>query len=434
MLNRIGVVGVEMSNLASRLLIMCVAASAVCTSLVFAAELERVRPESVGIDSGRLERLDAALEEYVENGQLAGSVTLVARRGRIVYFSAFGERDREADSAMRTDSMFRIASQTKAIVSVALMSLVEEGKLLISDPVSKYLPEFADTTVAVPNGTGGYDIVAASRPITVRDLLTHTSGFSYGSGPAEELWRKAGLQGWYFADRTAPIRELVAAIAKLPADAQPGTQWIYGYNTDILGAVVEVAAGQPLDAVLAERIFEPLGMQDTHFYPPTAKADRLAAVYSLIDGELVRAPKGGSVGQGSYIDGPRTAFSGGAGLVSTATDYARFLQMLLNGGALDGVRVLGPKTVELMTTSHIGDIEFRPGQGFGLGFYVTRDVGATGEAGSVGEYGWGGAYHSTYWVDPEEQLVVVHLTQLIPATGVDDQDKIRALVYQAIVD
>jgi CubicO group peptidase (beta-lactamase class C family) len=428
-----------MSNRISRLLHALIATGALIATAFHvtglgAAPLEHARPDSVGMDAERLERLDGVLEQYVENDQIAGAVALVARRGRIVYLNAVGERDREARSEMKTDAMFRIASQTKAIVSTTLMTLVEEGKVLISDPVSKYLPEFAHTTVAVAKAGGGYDVVPASRPITIRDLLTHTSGYSYGSGPAEDRWREAGLQGWYFADRPTPIRTLVAEMARLPADAQPGTQWIYGYNTDILGAVVEVVAGKPLDQVVAERIFAPLGMRDTHFYPPAAKANRLAAVYSLVDGALVRAPALGSVGQGSYIEGPRTSFSGGAGLVSTATDYARFLQMLLNGGELDGARVLGPKTVDLMTTNHIGDISFRPGQGFGLGFYVTEDVGATGEAGSVGEFGWGGAYHSTYWVDPAEQLVVVYLTQLIPATGVDDHEKLRALVYQAIVD
>jgi CubicO group peptidase (beta-lactamase class C family) len=212
-------------------------------------------------------------------------------------------------------------------------------------------------------------------------------------------------------------------------------QWIYGYNTDILGALVEVVAGKPLDQVLRERIFEPLGMRDTEFYLSPGKRDRLAAVYSMNDGKLERAPTpGNAVGQGHYVEGPRKNFSGGAGLLSTAADYARFLQMLLDGGELDGRRILSRKSVELMTTSHLGNVAFNAGQGFGLGFYVVEDLGARGWPGSVGEFGWGGAYHTTYWVDPREELVVVHMTQLVPAGTVDDQDKVRALVYQAIVD
>jgi CubicO group peptidase (beta-lactamase class C family) len=400
-----------------------------------AASLDHGSADDVGLSAERLERLSSTLQGYVSEGRLAGSVTLVARRGRIAYLEAFGERDREADAPMREDSIFRIASQSKAIVSVAAMTLVEEGKLLLTDPVGKYLPEFLETTVAVPREGGAYDVVKAARPITIRDLLTHTSGFAYGEGLAKDRWAAAGLQGWYFADRNEPIRESVARMAALPADAQPGERWIYGYNTDILGAVVERVAGQPLDAVLRERIFEPLGMLDTHFYLPAGKRDRLAAVYSRQPGGLERAPaQGTSVSQGAYVDGPRKSFSGGAGLLSTATDYARFLQMLLNGGELDGRRIIGRKTVELMTVDQLGDVPFNAGQGFGLGFSVLEDVGARGTPGSVGEFGWGGAYHSTYWVDPREELIVVHLTQLIPAGDLDDFGKVRALVYQAIVD
>jgi CubicO group peptidase (beta-lactamase class C family) len=400
-----------------------------------AQELKQGSPESVGMSSERLERLSDTLQAYVDQNQLAGSVTLVARRGRIAYFEAFGRRDREANAPMRTDAIFRIASQSKAIVSVAAMTLVEEGKLLLTDPVGKYLPEFMETKVAVARDGGGYDVVKVARPITVRDLLTHTSGFGYGTGVGGDLWEAAGQTGYYFADRDETIRDSVRRIATLPAHAQPGTQWIYGYNTDILGALVEVVAGKPLDVVLRERVLEPLGMRDTEFYLSAGKGGRLAAVYSMNGNTLERAPTpGNSVGQGHYVDGPRKVFSGGAGLLSTATDYARFLQMLLNGGELDGERILSRKTVELMTTSHLGDVAYNAGQGFGLGFYVVEDLGARGSPGSVGEFGWGGAYHTTYWVDPREELVVVHMTQLVPAGTVDDQAKVRALVYQAIVD
>ena len=399
-----------------------------------AQTLERASPETLGLSSWRLARLDAALAAYVENEQYAGSVTLVLRDGQIAFFEAYGDRDRESQAPMQTDTVFRIASQSKAVVSTAAMILQEEGKLLIGDPVGKYLPEFAETTVAVPRTGGGYDVVRASRPITIRDLLTHTSGFDYGQGVAADRWEAAGIQGYYFSDRNEPIRETVSRMAALPASAHPGTQWIYGYSTDILGAVVEAASDMPLDEFLEEELFVPLGMVDTQFYLPRAEQERLATVYALIDGKLERAPEEGSAGQGAFVEGPRRSFSGGAGLLSTATDYARFLQMILNGGELDGVRILSPTTVALMSQDHLGDIVFRPGVGMGLGFSVLEDVGLRGTPGSVGELGWGGAYHTTYWIDPLEALVVVHLTQLIPAVGVDDQDKVRTLIYQAIVD
>jgi len=403
---------------------------------VFAQALPRVaKPEEVGLSSERLQRLTDAFQGYVKDGKLAGAVVLVARRGKVVYSGAFGQRDIETHAPMKEDAIFRIASQTKALVSVAALQLQEEGKLVIGDPVGRYIPEFQKTKVAVLR-PGGYDVVDAKRPITIRDLLTHTSGVSYGDGPAKELWQKAGITGWYFADRDEPVAATVTRMAALPFDAQPGEKYIYGYNTDILGVVVERASGQSLDEYLRTRIFEPLKMRDTHFYLPPAKADRLATVYSATpNGKIERAPTTGTmVSQGAYVEGPRKSFSGGAGIVSTAGDYARFLQMMLTGGELEGARILGRKTVELMTVDHIGALETEAGRGFGLGFSVVKDVGLRGIPGSVGEYGWGGAYHSTYWVDPREQLVVVYFTQLLPANNLDDHAKLRALVYQAIVD
>lgn len=394
-------------------------------------------PDAVGVSSERLDRLSRTLDRYVDEGRLPGGVTLVARSGSVVYLEAFGDRDRESGAPMREDAIFRIASQTKALVSVGIMLLQEEGRLLLSDPVGRYLPEFMETTVAVPNGAGdGYSVEPANRPITIRDLLTHTAGVGYGYGVARDQWEAAGITGWYFADREEPIRATVARMAALPFDAHPGERWIYGYSTDILGAVAEVVSGRSLDAFLRSRVIEPLGMEDTHFYLPPEKRDRLVVVYAATpDGGLERVPDGGGrLGQGAYVDGPRASFSGGAGLVSTARDYGRFLQMLLNGGELDGRRILSPASVRLMTADHLDDIEYLPGQGFGLGFYVVEDLGARGQPGSVGEFGWGGAYHSTYWVDPAEELVVVHLTQVIPATGLDDHGKVRSLVYSSLRD
>ena len=229
------------------------------------------RPEEVGLSSVRLQRLTAAFDHYVETNRLPGAVVLVARRGKVAYLHAFGARDRESSSPMREDAIFRIASQSKAPVSVAVMMLQEEGKLLIGDPVGRYLPEFARTTVAVPRAAGGYDVVPAKRAITIRDLLTHTSGISYGDGPASDQWKAAGITGWYFADRDEPVGATVGRLAALPFDAQPGEKWVYGYNTDILGALVERVSGQPLDVFLRSRIFDPLGMRDTAFYLPQRK-------------------------------------------------------------------------------------------------------------------------------------------------------------------
>jgi CubicO group peptidase (beta-lactamase class C family) len=398
-----------------------------------AAGLPSAAPEALGFSPERLERLTATFNGYVAEEELPGAVILMARHGKVAYLEAFGMLDRERALPMPTDAVFRIASQTKALVSVAVMMLQEEGKLLLSDPVGKYLPEFRSTTVAVSR-EGGYDVVPARRPITLRDLLTHTAGIGYGSGVARDRWEEAGIQGWYFAHRDEPVAATVGRMAALPFDAHPGDAFVYGYGTDILGVVVEVVGGLPMDEFLRRRILEPLGMKDTHFFLPRGKRERLATVYGRADPPVLRrGPEGGGMqGQGDYVEGPRMSFSGGAGLLSTAQDYARFLQMLLNGGELDGVRILSHKSVELMTADHVGSRYSTQGVGFGLGFQVTKDLGARGHLGSVEEYGWGGAYHSTYWVDPSEELVVVYFTQLIPATGVDDHGKLRALVYQAL--
>ncbi|MEX0684385.1 MAG: serine hydrolase domain-containing protein [Balneolales bacterium] len=401
----------------------------------FSQPFQQVQPEEAGFSSDRLMILSNTLNEYADQEQLSGGVVLVLRDGKAVYFNAFGKNDVEANTPMENNTIFRIASQTKAIVCVAVMMLQEQGKLLISDPIGKYLPEFNNTTVAEENNNGGYDIVEARRPIRIRDLLTHTSGVGYGGGIASDKWQEAGIQGWYFADREEPIRETVRRMADIPFDHHPGEGYHYGYSIDILGALVEVISGETLEVFLTKNIFEPIGMSDTHFYLPENKVDRLAVVYSATrESSLERAPElTGSVGQGHYVQGPRKSFSGGAGLLSTANDYGRFLQMLLNGGELDGQRILSPATVDLMTVSHIGDIPFRDGAGMGLGFSVVEDIGERGVPGTVGEFGWGGAYNTTYWVDPSNELVVAFFTQLNPSRGSDIQGKLRALIYQAMI-
>jgi CubicO group peptidase (beta-lactamase class C family) len=393
-----------------------------------------VDASEAGFSSSRLDSLSARLQHYVDEGDLAGSVLLVARDGNLVYNRAFGWRDREAGDAMEVDDLFRIASQTKAIVSAAVLILQERGWLAIGDPLSKYLPEFANTTVAVARDEGGFDVVPAERPITIRDLLTHTAGIGYGWGPAQSAWEEAGILGWYFAERDETMADVVTRMASLPMNAQPGSAFVYGYATDILGVVVEKVSGRSLAEFLRAEIFEPLGMHNTYFFVPADAADQLAVVYGIRDGALVRAPDAGTMeAQGHYLEGPRAAFSGGAGLVSTATDYARFLQMMLNGGELGGVRILSPVTVRLMTSDHLRDLRLGPGEGFGLGFLVATNVGARGLPGSTGEFAWGGAYHSTYWVDPSQRLVVVYLTQLIPAGAIDDHAVVRAMVYGAVM-
>jgi CubicO group peptidase (beta-lactamase class C family) len=391
-----------------------------------------------GLSQTRLQVLDATMKKYVDDGKIAGGVLMIQQDGRDVFSHAYGWRDREAGDRMEEDDIFRIASQTKALTSVGIMMLMEEGKLVIDDPLSKFLPEWASTTVAVANAKGGYDVVPAKRPITIRDLLSHTAGISYGSGPGEKAWRDAGVFGWYFADKTEPVSAVVAKMAKLPMAAQPGEQWVYGYNTDILGVVVEKLSGQSLDIFLKERLIDPLGMKDTSFCLPPEKTDRLTVVYSSKDGKAERAPSPGSwqgsghIGQGHYAGGPCKAYAGGAGLLSTAQDYSRFLEMLRRNGELDGKRYLSRKTVELMTHDTLVSATFQPGQGFGLGFRVTKDPSVMGNLGSVGDYGWGGAYHSTYWVDPELGLTVAYMVQLIPAGGLEEQSKIRALLYSAV--
>jgi CubicO group peptidase (beta-lactamase class C family) len=402
---------------------------------VFADKLPTVRPELVGLSTERLGRIGEVMQRYVDEGKLGGAVALVARGGKVAYLQAFGKLDPTTGAPMPADAIFRIASQTKAVTSVAVMILLEEGKILLGDPISKYIPEFKNTTVAVPDAAKkgpGYKIVPSKRPITIRDLLTHSAGISYGDGPAKDLYKAAGIQGWFLADRSEPVGDVIKRLAKLPFDSQPGEKWVYGYNTDILGYLVEVVSGMSLADFIKTKITGPLAMADTHFFLPEEKAGRLAAVYGIgKDGKagLVADPK-----ENAYLKGPRTCYAGGAGLLSTAEDYARFLLMLQSGGEWGGVHVLSPKSVELMTVDHFGGLYGSPGQGFGLGFEVTKELGRNGDPGSVGAFGWGGQYHTTYWVDPAEKLVAVFMTQLMPSTGSDAHAKFNALVYQSIIE
>ena len=391
---------------------------------------ERFSPE-------RLARVDRYFQEQVDEERIAGAVALVLQDGKPVYEKAFGWADKEAGRKMAADSVFRIASQSKALTSAVILSLMEEGKLGLNDPAGRYIPTFTKTSVAVPNGTE-FTTVPAKRAITIRDLLTHTAGISYG----EERFLQAAYKaknlgpitgrGWYTADKDEPICDTMERLGTLPFVSQPGDAYVYGYNTDILGCIAEKASGQPLDALIRTRITEPLGMKDTMFYLPAAQRDRLVTVYAsnaASNEKIFRAPDT-PLGQGNYIDGPRRSFSGGAGLLSTARDYARFLEAIRRGGELDGVRILSPRTVELMTTNQSGTLHSDTGLGFGYGFETTDRYGANG-LDSVGAFGWGGAYGSNYRVDPKSHLVLVMMINQMPNASTVG-NRFPTLVYQAL--
>jgi CubicO group peptidase (beta-lactamase class C family) len=392
-----------------------------------------------GFAADRLARIDALLQRYVDDNRLAGVVGLVLRDGKPIYERAVGWSDKEAGRKMTTDTIFRIASQTKAITSAAILSLMEEGKIGLNDLAGRYIPGFATTTVAVQSANGSEASIApARRPITIRDLLTHTAGISYGTNASvAPEYEKKGLGpaagfGWYTADKDELVCTTMDRLATLPFVAQPGEAWVYGYNTDILGCIAERASGMPLDELVRTRITGPLGMKDTQFFLPPSQRDRLAAVYTMgNDGRIARAPDGAR-GQGHYIDGPRKNFAGGAGLLSTARDYARFLEMIRGGGQLEGTRILAPRTVALMTTNQVGSLHSPNGLGFGLGFETTDRYGANGMD-SVGSFGWSGAYGSMYRVDPQAQLTIVMMVQLVPNTS-DIGQRFPTLVYQALLE
>ena len=393
---------------------------------------EITNPASVGFDAVRLGRLDAVIQAQVDEKKIAGVVLYVARDGKEVRHRGYGMSDVAAGKAMTTDAIFRIASMSKAVTTTAVMMLYEEGKFMLHDPVSKYIPEFKNSVVAVappegsPAGTK-FTTVKAKRPIQIRDLLTHTAGLTYGSGPAADVYKQAKFTRWYFADRDETIGDAIKRLAALPLNGQPGEVYQYGYSSDVLGYLVEVVSGMPLDKFFAERIFGPLKMVDSCFFLPPEKASRLAPVYGVEKGVL------GLGDQGDYLKGPRKCFSGGAGVLATAHDYGRLLQMFLNGGELDGVRLLSPKAVELMRSNHTGTKYVKDTDAFGLGFWVMQDVGYFGELGTVGSYGWGSAYFPQYLVDPKERIVALMMTQLMPSGGNDLNQRFKVMMYQALV-
>ncbi|HZP88312.1 MAG TPA: serine hydrolase domain-containing protein [Burkholderiales bacterium] len=421
----------------------------------FAADLSPATPEQAGMSSQRLERIGAVLKSYVDNKQIAGGVVGVARNNKLVYLKSFGSADADSGKAMSDDAIFRIASMTKPITSVAVMMLMEEGKLLLSDPISKYIPEFKEPKVLVLNDpqdpAKGYTTVPAKREITIIDLLNHTSGITYrfwGKQPFATMYEEAGVVDG-LTPTAGTIGERVKRLATLPLANQPGERYEYGLNTDVLGYLVEVVSGMPFDAFLKTRIFDPLGMKDTQFYVSPAQRARVVSLYvPAQSGGLMKAADTETrwntltfAAALPYAD-TRTYFSGGAGLSSTARDYLRFTQMLLNGGQLDGVRLLSRKSVELMSSNSIGNLSvwdsYAPaaignlGDKFGLGFGIKSEAGQN-ELGSVGEYMWAGIFNTRFWIDPKEKLAIVFLGQVIPRVP-EIEGKIHSAVYQAIVE
>ncbi len=410
-------------------------------------DLPTAPPARLGLDPDRLGRIVTLVEEAVQRQEVAGAVTLVSRLGRIAHLEAVGWRDIESRAPMETDTLFRIASMTKAVTSVAAMQLYESGALLLDDPVSRYLPAFASVPVFASGSGGGSEprLAPLDRPVTIRHLLTHTSGLSYRFLAPPRLaprYIEAGITDG-LAQTSGTVGEMVDRLAALPLLHQPGARFTYSLGVDVLGRVVEVVSGRSLADYMRDEIFEPLGMVDTGFFRDPADADRYAVVYAPGPDGLVEvpdapvtSPDGRTVYSAGYpYDGPRTYHSGGAGLTSTISDYARFLLALLNGGELDGVRILGRRTVQLMTRDHLAGVGVPDtGQRFGLGFAISADPGMTGGPRSEGAFGWLGFFNTVYWVDPEEQLVAIIMTQLYPSTRSRLTDRFEVAVYSAIVN
>jgi len=401
--------------------------------------LQIAKPESAGFSAQRLKRIDDNIGGWIKDGRLNGCVALIIRNGKIIYHKAFGYDDLEKTKPIRTDNIYRIASQTKAITSVAAMMLYEEGKFLLDDPVSKYIPEFTKQQVLDKfNETDStYTTVPAKSEITIRQLLTHTSGISYpqiGTKEANAIYGKAGLVAGLGVEVGRLLADDVKTIAKLPLIHQPGERFSYGFNTDILGRLVEIFSGMNLDQFFKKRIFEPLGMNDTYFYLPAAKQNRLVSLYEEVEGKLQHSKPVTEQNGAFLLNYPKTAgtyYSGGAGLSSTALDYAIFLQMLLNEGEYNGKRLLSRNTVRMMTMNQIGDVN-RGANKFGLGFGITTEKGSSLLPTPEGVFEWGGAFATTYWADPKENLIGIIYRQLYRTTLGEVPNKFKVLVYQAL--
>ena len=397
------------------------------------AEIPRVSPSEVGLSQDRLDRVTRALQADVDRGHLAGAIGVVARRGKIAYWQTVGMADREAGAPMRDDTIFRIYSMTKPIIGVALMTLYEEGKFALGDQVRKYIPELGRLPVATDEAE-----VEARREMTVQDLMRHTAGMSYGGSanskhPTDKLFREFNVLG-----DNRSIDDFIQKLAKLPLKHHPGSAWEYSVSVDVQGRLIEVLSGKDLASFLEVRVFGPLDMRDTSFTVPPPKKDRFVQMYSRTEDRQGIEPSPPSRSTG-YFDYESKWYSGGGGLVSTARDYLRFCQMLLNGGVLDGNRILSRKTLELMTTDHVKGVRrassvLSPGYGFGLDFAVHVDRAKSGLNGSVGEYNWGGLAGTIFWIDPMEEMVGLYMIQALPPRFSDSRGQFKRLAYQAIVD
>lgn len=415
--------------------------------LIFAASLQTFAqtiingtPESAGFSSERLKKIDNSMNEWVAKGYMNGGAALIIRNGKIAYHKAFGFNDLDTKEPLQKDGIFRIASQTKAITSVAIMILFDEGKLLLTDPVSLYIPSYKNQTVMTSfnPSDSSYTTVPAKRDITIKDLLTHTSGLGYaqiGSKEANAIYAKHNITaGLGVKDRT--LLSAMTEMGKLPLMHQPGEKFTYGMNTDLLGCLVEVISGMSLDQFFRTRIFEPLGMKDTYFNIPASKANRLVNMYKEVsEGKLIKASSGmlNSIANTNYPLVPHTYYSGGAGLSSTLYDYAIFLQMLLNDGVYNGKRILGRNTVRMMVDNQIEGVPYAAGT-FGLGFQVVTEKNSGSAPAQIGTFSWGGAYGTSYWVDPKEKMVYLFYRQLQVRSHNEVVEKFRALTYQAIND
>jgi CubicO group peptidase (beta-lactamase class C family) len=389
--------------------------------------------ESVGMSTERLRRIDAFTQRYIDEQMVAGTVTLVARKGKVVHLSAQGMKDVERNQPMSTDTIFRMASMTKPIASVALMMLYEEGWFQLDDPIANWLPEFSNMMIEVENTDGSVRLEPAQTAITFTHMLTHTAGLmnSY-RGDIPRYSQAAAVRGEENLD------SWTRRIAQLPLRYEPGTRWEYSAATSVVGRLVEVISGVDLDTFLRDRIFQPLQMNDTYFYLPADKVNRFATLYGpdASNGNRMQLTEVGDE-RSNYVAEPRNFFSGAGGLVSTAHDYVRFQQMMLNGGELDGVRLLGRKTVELIFANHTGDLPLwlsGPGMGFGLGYSVVLDRAVAHTSDSEGSVSWGGAFGTLFWVDPAEELVAIILTQIRPYSHIKIREGFHNVVNQAIVD
>jgi CubicO group peptidase (beta-lactamase class C family) len=404
-----------------------------------------VKPEEVGFSAERLSRIDRHLQQrYLGSKKIAGALTLVARHGRVAYLSPIGQMDLERNKPMAEDTIFRIYSMTKPITSVALMMLYEQGFFQLNDPVDKFIPEWENLRVYA---SGNYPLFLTTPPdrsMTIRDLLTHMSGLTYAfmeRTNVDAAYRKLGI-GVLGGGGT--LREMIVKLAKVPLEFSPGTRWNYSVSTDVCGYLVEVMSGMPFNEYLKTKIFDPLGMNDTDFFVPPEKIDRFAANYSRRPDKTLRLED--DPADSSY-NRPPTFFSGGGGLVSTAANYFRFCQMLLNGGVIDGIRILGRKTIELMIMNHLpegrdlSDLSVstfsqiaNEGSGFGLGFSIHLGADKSQVIGSVGEYAWGGAASTAFWIDPVEELIVIFLTQFMPNATFNFRNQLKAIIYSAITE